>query len=236
MRLALILLIACKGQEPAPTPGSSSAPAPVVVAPADAAPAAVKIAPPPELADLRLGMTFDQAARFAPALTSKDADPRVHFSDDTIDRIELPDATLAKPWGPPPWFDPTTGWFASVEDGKLRFVAYVPDPDLMTMGAAVLDHALRTLADPKLPVPPKLLDMGPKANPFTLQAEPGRVRVGMPIMSKRAALSSWLALLAQRFGAAKPTTPRHWTYDKAPVKIDATLDDLGDLELVLTPP
>ena len=72
--------------------------------------------------------------------------------------------------------------------------------------------------------------------PFTLQAEPGRVRVGMPIMSKRAALSSWLALLAQRFGAAKPTTPRHWTYDKAPVKIDATLDDLGDLEVVLTPP
>lgn len=247
-RALLILLVACKGQQPAPAPGSGSAP-PVVVAPK--APFGPTVGPPEELAELRQGMSFDQAARIAPkVMTSQTVDTtiagmktHITFFHDELDRIDLTvpagtDAMLAKQWGPSQWWlDPTTGWFASYnkDDSTLSFKNHLPDPDQMTKGAAILDEAMRTLADAKHQVPKEALGLGSQSNPFKLSSLDRRVLLDMPIMSHRAQLSSWLALLAQRWGAAKPTTPGHWTY-AAPVKVDAHISDLGDLELDLAPP
>jgi hypothetical protein len=229
--LAVALLVACKGHEPAPAPapapGSGSAP---VAERPSAFPASV--APPSELADLRQGMSFDMAARIAPKIvTSENVDTtiagiktHIKFSHSELDRIELEvpadtEETLTRLWGPSKWWlDPATGWFASYDRGTsmLSFTNQLPDPAQMTKDASSLDDSLRQLADAR-------------------RSSGTRIEIFDPILSNRAALSSWLAVLAQRWGAPKPTSPGHWTY-AAPVKVDAYISDLGELDIKLAPP
>jgi hypothetical protein len=151
---------------------------------------------------------------------------------------EHPDGTETRTtW----WLDPTTRWSAtydprSVDDAAtLSFHNTVADPQLSAKADAVVDLALRKLVDPALPVPDALLSLGSQSNPMRLRLDAaGQVVVELPVVSDARALSSYFAVLARRWGEpASALFTGAWSYRGSDLDVNASLTDLGDLELDL---